>query len=160
MRGQVKAQIRGRAGACPRRLFSFPFRECGEDFAAPAASDFLSDEKVTKESPGDGSGWALMRPYSPFPRSPVTEDALLRDCASFPARKNGVAFRDTSRATWPWVCKNCRWCGFTTAPGFAEPTLPVPNLGGRPKGLPYPNHEGCLGTCRGGACPSRPEAFL
>ena len=24
------------------------------DFAAPAASDFLSDAKVTKESPGDG----------------------------------------------------------------------------------------------------------
>ena len=25
------------------------------DFAAPAASDFLSDEKVTKESPGDAA---------------------------------------------------------------------------------------------------------
>ena len=25
-------------------------------FATPAASDFLSDEKVTKESPEDGSG--------------------------------------------------------------------------------------------------------
>ena len=29
------------------------------NFAAAAASDFLSDEKVTKESPGDGSGWTL-----------------------------------------------------------------------------------------------------
>ena len=33
-------------------------------------------------------------------------DAFLRGCASFPARKNGVAFRDSSRATGPWLYKN------------------------------------------------------
>ena len=30
-------------------------------------------------------------PYSPYPRSPITGDALLFDVAEFPARKNGVA---------------------------------------------------------------------
>jgi len=34
---------------------------------------------------------------------------------------------NSRRATGPWVCKNCRWCGFTSAPGFAEPTCLVQN---------------------------------
>ena len=33
------------------------------------------------------------------------------------------------RATGPWVCKNCSCCGSTTAPGFAEPTCLVQNMG-------------------------------
>ena len=41
------------------------------DFAAPAASDFLSDAKVTKESPGDGG-----RPSVP-PLQQIWKRALL-----------------------------------------------------------------------------------
>ena len=33
------------------------------------------------------------------------------------------------RATGAWVCKNCSCCGSTTAPGFAEPTCLVQNMG-------------------------------
>ena len=44
-----------RGGACPsRRVCTAPL-DWGH-FAAPAASSFLSDQKATKESPGDGSG--------------------------------------------------------------------------------------------------------
>ena len=42
-----------------------------------------------------------------------------------------------SRATGPWVCKNCRRCGSTSAPGFAEQTLPVRILSGRSGTGPY-----------------------
>ena len=48
-----------------------------------------------------------------------------------------MAFRDSFRATGPWVCKNCRWCGSTFAPGFAEQTLPVRILSGRSGTGPY-----------------------
>src|SRR5699024_96894 len=30
---------------------------------------------------------------------------------------------NSRRATGPWVCKNCRWCGSTSAPGFAEQVI-------------------------------------
>ena len=56
MRGQSEKQASleelCRAGDRPRRVCPFPFRECGEDFAAPAASDFLDGQKVTKEPLG------------------------------------------------------------------------------------------------------------
>ena len=81
MRGQVKAQIRGRAGACPRRLFSFPFRECGEDFAAcgrrvPLPMAAKDGGKGTKPPPGTrpmgyGCAYAPPRPIGRFPRTPL-----------------------------------------------------------------------------------------
>ena len=30
---------------------------------------------------------------------------------------------NSRRATGPWVCKNCRWCGSISAPGFAEQVI-------------------------------------
>ena len=51
---QVSLEKLCRAGARPRRVCPFPFRECGEDFAAPAASDFLDGQKVTKDPLGGG----------------------------------------------------------------------------------------------------------
>ena len=44
---------------------------------------------------------------------------------------------NSRRATGPWVCKNCGWCGSTSAPGFAKPTLPVRILAGRSGTGPY-----------------------
>ena len=41
------------------------------DFAAPAASGFLSDQKATKESPGDGSGEHQVVLLVAHPRTPV-----------------------------------------------------------------------------------------
>ena len=45
------------------------------DFAAPAASSFLSDQKETKESPGDGSGEHQVVLLVACPRAPVYEGA-------------------------------------------------------------------------------------
>ena len=42
-----------------------------------------------------------------------------------------MAFRNSFRATGPWVYKNFRFCGSISAPGFAEPTFPMRIDGGR-----------------------------
>ena len=47
---------------------------------------------------------------------------------------------NSRRTTGPWVCKNCGWCGSTSAPGFAKPTLPVRILAGRSGTGPYENN--------------------
>ena len=60
-----------------------------------------------------------------YPRAPITGGYPFGQVLNFRRAKNGVAFRYSIRATGPWVCKNCRCCGSTTAPGSAEPTLPV-----------------------------------
>ena len=51
--------------------------------------------------------------------------------------QNLIECLNSFRATGPWVCKNCRWCGSTSAPGFAEQTLPVRMLSGRSQTGPY-----------------------
>ena len=43
---------------------------------------------------------------------------------------------NSRRATGPWVCKNCRWCSSTSAPGFSQPTLPVQIPAGDPRASP------------------------
>ena len=62
------------------------------DFAAPAASDFLDGQKVTKEPLGGGRNRQkpLRRPClhaARPPRTPITGDAYLLRIATFPARK-------------------------------------------------------------------------
>ena len=46
------------------------------DSAAAAAGFFLSDQKETKESPGDGSAWTLRVQIRLTPGPPFTGDAL------------------------------------------------------------------------------------
>ena len=68
-----------------------------------------------------------------------------------------------------WVCKNCGWCGSTSAPEFAEPPLPVqiafPLQGGRWHGEAVTDEGGFLKhTPTGfrwtvGAAFGRPQAF-
>ena len=96
MRGQSEEQASleelCRAGDRPRRVCPFPFRECGEDFAAPAASDFLDGQKVTKEPLGGGRNRQkrLRRPCLHAARPlepPLRGDAYLLGFAVFPARK-------------------------------------------------------------------------
>ena len=54
----------------PPPLF-IPFRECGEDFAAPAASYFAHGGKVTKTPPGTAQDGHFVSIFA-FPRTPFT----------------------------------------------------------------------------------------
>ena len=68
------------------------FRLSLGSFAAPAASDFLDGQKVTKEPLGGGRNRQkrLRRPClhaARPPRTPITGDAYLSGLAIFPARK-------------------------------------------------------------------------
>ena len=78
------------------------------------------------------------RSYSPFP-GPHLRGLPLEPGQNFPARGNLSECLNFSRATGPWGCKNCRWCGSVSAPEFAEPTLPVRMLSGQPVSGPYGN---------------------
>ena len=62
------------------------------------------------------------------------------------------------RATGPWVCKNCRRCGFASAPGFAEPTEPVRIPAGGPKASPTQTRKVLLRLVGEGLKVNRPKA--
>ena len=64
---------------------------------------------------------------------------------------------NSRRATGPWVCKNCRWCGSISAPGFDEPTLPVRILAGRSGTGPYAETD-AFPILRRGRWPHSPAA--
>ena len=105
--------------------FGFPFWGAPPHRVSPCgASFFPSDGKETKGSPGDAAGANFVR-HDGLPPGPHYGGYPFGQVLNFRRAKNGVAFRYSIRATGPWVCKNCRCCGSTTAPGSAEPTLPV-----------------------------------
>ena len=58
----------------------------------PAGGEFLCPRRQRNQNAAGGRlRMDTSCPYSPYPRSPITGDALLFDVAEFPARKNGVA---------------------------------------------------------------------
>ena len=63
------------------------------------------------------------------------ERVLVRSC-NISGAQNLSGCLNSRRATGPWVCKNCRWCSFTTAPGFAELTVLGLLTAGAPRGSP------------------------
>ena len=84
-------------------------------------------ERLPKTPPGTAQGGHSVPTFA-FPRTPVTGVTPW-------SRQNPSGAQNLSddlnprRATGPWVCKNCSCCGSTTAPGFAEPTCLVQNMG-------------------------------
>ena len=107
------------------------FAACGRRVPLPAAA------KEPKRRRGR-LRMSAPRSYSPFP-GPHLRGFPLEPGQNFPARGNLSECLNFSRATGPWGCKNCRWCGSVSAPEFAEPTLPVRMLSGRPVSGPYGN---------------------
>ena len=72
------------------------------------------------------------------PPDPHYGGALLNGPAILPARKIRSAWVQFNPGPQgPWVCKICPCCGSTTAPGFAEPTLPMWKTAGRSGTGPY-----------------------
>ena len=127
-------------------------RRTGEFRRLRAASDFPSDGKVTKGSPGDGSGWALTRPYSPYPgphyggRTPeklcvISGAQNLSGWSEFPPGHWALGLQKLPLLRF----HSCAWVSSANAPG-AYP-------GGRPLGLPYPIPEDILENRRGGRLP-------
>ena len=124
----------------------------------PAGRGTFPDGKVPKGSPGDAAEANCVRQCRLTPGPPL-RGLPLGPGRIFPARKNGVAGPNSRRATGPWVCKNCRCCGSTTAPDFAKPTLRVRfrrrgGPCGRPKAFPF---RGRLPLSRGDG--RRPEGI-
>ena len=127
--------------------FGFLFSE--RNFAAPAAGqgfalrgEFLF--RVEKE-PKDARGRAQsaetaappLPPCRPPPRTPhYGERVPVRFC-NISGALNLSSSLNSCRATGPWVCKNCRWCGSTSAPGFAEQVFAGPLSAGRSGTGPY-----------------------
>ena len=71
-------------------------------------------------------GFASLRlgPWAAFP-GPHYGGRTPEKFSRISGAKKGNGLRDSSRATGPWPCKNCRWCGSICAPGFAELTAAV-----------------------------------
>ena len=133
-----------------------------QEVSPPAGGELLSG--CPERSQRGTRGPLRMGAHAPIfapPWTPFTGDPPEK----FPdtsGAQNLSDLRNFSRATGPWVCKNCGWCGPTAAPGLAEPTVPDSLTTGAPRDSPTQVRKAFLSTCRGGACPSRriPELNL
>ena len=107
------------------------------DFARlRAASSFAPGGKEPKRRRGR---LRMSRPRLRLSPDPIIRGVRPLTRPKFSARGNLSECLNFSRATGLWGCKNCRWCGSVSAPEFAEPTLPVRMLSGRPVSGPYGN---------------------
>ena len=121
-----------------------------------AASDFPSDEKVTKGSPGDAADghFVPIGPLTPGPPFTGVTPWVRQKISGAKNLSGGQRFLPGHRALGLQNLEllrfqNCAWLYRANAPGA--------NPGGRPKGLPYPITEEFFGTV--GAAISRPKAF-
>ena len=126
-----------------------------------AASDFPSDGKVTKGSPGDAADGHFV-PIGPLtPGSPFT-GAIPWSGQSISSAQNLSDTLNSRRATGPWVCKNCIRCGPNSAPGFAEQVIVGLLSACRPVSGPYekegPASRSAVGAAHWAA--RRPPAIL
>ena len=98
------------------------------NFAAPAASDFLDAQKVTKKAPGGGANRIRLRLilHDPHPLEPPLRGLPLGRAEYFRRAKSEWRSAISSGPLGPGFAKIRAWCGSTTAPGFSQPTLPVP----------------------------------
>ena len=87
--------------------------------------DFLSDQKVTKESPGvclRGTPRGAGVPSRPTPRPPFTGDALLSDSKILPAARRQDLASFLPRGHWPLPGQKLRSvCAVRTPPTQAKP---------------------------------------
>ena len=111
------------------------------DFAACGRrASFWMPRKKPKRHQGAGSDGHCV-PIFARPLAPLYGE---RPSEKFNRTSGAQNLSDTlnpRRATGPWVCKICFWCGSASAPQFTEPTRPVrfpPK--GRPHGAaPFPS---------------------
>ena len=120
---------------------SFDHSAARRGISPPAGGEFLSQRwERNQRIAGGRLRMDTSCPYSPYPRSPIT--GVIPWSRQNPSGAQNLS--DTlnpRRATGPWVCKICFWCGSASAPQFTEPTRPVrfpPK--GRPHGAaPFPS---------------------
>ena len=114
-----------------RKLRSFP---CSSSSRRTRFAGLRREQRgIGQNAAGDAADGLRLR-YAP-PRSigPLSADPITGVTPW--SRQNPSGAQNLSddlnprRATGPWVCKNCSCCGSTTAPGFAEPTCLVQNMG-------------------------------
>ena len=107
-------------------------------FAAPAASDFLDAQKVTKKAPGGGRNRLFGRAsrlHAARPLEPPLRGVPLGVGKAFPVRKTGVASAIYSGPLGPGFAKIAAVAVYRL-PGFAEPSLLVRIRTGGPRASP------------------------
>ena len=121
------------------------------------ASYFAHGGKVTKTPPGTAPMSTLCS-SSPFPGPHYGGRVLIRFC-NISGAQNLSGGLKSRRATGPWVCKNCRWCGSTSAPGFAEQVIVGLLSACRPVSGPYEKEGPASRSAVGAGVLTRPPDF-
>ena len=127
------------------------FRSLQGSFAAPAASDFLDAQKVTKKAPGGGRNRRFGRAsrlHAARPLEPPLRGLPLGPGRIFPARKIWVAGLNSRRATGPWLCGKLRPVRFHICAWLCRANMPGSTYGiphPPPSGAPSPKGEGFEG---------------
>ena len=118
--------------------FFFPFLRSGGlvrqegAFRRPGGEFLFGRPKRNQKTARGKLRMGTSVPIFALPRTGVSPEKFSRISGA----QNLSGQLNSSRATGPWVCKNFRWCGSTTAPGLAEQTFPVRILAGAPRTFP------------------------
>ena len=104
-----------RLGAPMLEVFAGSFAACGRRVTFPAMGKSPKDRRGTAQD----ERFALIFALPPVPHY---EGRKLESVSGISGAQNLNDTLNSRRATGPWVCKNCRRCGSTPAPGFSEPT--------------------------------------
>ena len=123
------------------------------DFAAPAASDFPSDGKETKGSPGTAPDEHFVLIVA-FPRTPLRGTRTCVSIENFRRAKSEWASKFLP-GHWALGLQKFPLVRFHDCAWLCRANVPGAYSGGSPKDLPYPNRKDFLETRRGEACPSR-----
>ena len=134
------------AAARRRKVHSTPFppggENCARSLAPPLPGEPTSlgfawryERDYPKRHRGRGR-WTLRAHRTAFPGPHYGGRVSVRFC-NISGAQNLSSSLNSCRATGPWVCKNCRWCGSTSAPGFAEQVFAGPLSAGRSGTGPY-----------------------
>ena len=94
------------------------------DFVAPAASDFLDGQKVTKEPPGDAAGANSVR-HNGLPRPPVTGAPPEKFSKISGAHGQECLGAVPSGPTGALSLQNLELLRFHNCAWISEPSLPV-----------------------------------
>src|SRR5699024_9694727 len=94
------------------------FAACGRRVSFPAMGKKPKDRRGTAQN----ERFALIFALPPVPHY---EGRMTDRLCVISGAQNLSDTLNSSRATGPWMCKICRWCGSASAPDFAEPTYPV-----------------------------------
>ena len=126
------------------------FAACGRRVTFPAMGKSPKDRRGTAQD----ERFALIFALPPVPHY---EGRKLESVSGISGAQNLNDTLNSRRATGPWVCKNCRWCGSTSAPGFAEQVIVGLLSACRPVSGPYEKEGPASRSAVGAGVLTRPS---